>query len=160
MPNYCQGNSKNGGAIFPKCGSDSVAGSSANTSVSAGEDFSVIEDYSWDMVKDANGGASFELRLLLPAYQPIITSAFNILNDDDKIEKLVVHVTDGYSSRGTVTGTYTAEDGELVNASLSHGKDSKINGLLHLVFRFDKVTHDNKVTNTLGMVRESNNGLF
>lgn len=160
MPVYCNAIAENEGKLFPKCGSKEIAGARSNTSAQsgAGDDYVLVNDYGWNITANSLQDIGFSLYIVVPAFQPIITSAFNVMNNRDPIKELKIFVVDSISGRGQITGVYTATKGNLVNAGLTHEHSSKSGGMINLSFVFDSIHHDNKVTNTLGEVKASDLG--
>ena len=105
-------------------------------------------------------GTTFAFSITVPAYAATEASAFNVLNTKNSIEQMTLISTDNTSSYGSsrnkVSKTYTAENGHLVQASMS--EDHEDMGTIKLSFQFEKVTIDNHVTNTTGIVKSSDGG--
>ena len=162
MPIYCEIKTENHGTLFPKCGSEQIAGRNANKAI--GEDFTLVDHYDWQAVAhDARAfeNVNFSFSVNVPAHAPSAVSALNVLNSKDAIEKLTLIITDVSStsfgnSRGDVSKVYTAEKGRLISARLNESKNEL--GVLHLKFEFENITLDNELTNTTGEIKSSNGG--
>jgi|TARA_R110002167_G_C12693194_1_gene652627 hypothetical protein len=164
MPIYVTCKTKSGGEFFLKCGSKEVAGRNANTLIDNCENASLVLDYGWDIqisqtsgTSTRGGSISFSMFLVVPAYQPTISSAYNAFSLNDDIVELVITVVDKNLgvSKPSIVGTYTAHNGTLISAGMVHSHDSKDSGKLNLNYQFEKIIHDNKITNTTGIVKET-----
>jgi len=161
MPIYVEMQTESNNEFFPKCGTREVAKSISNTSASAGENVIVADNYSFSAVSENNGlnNVSFHFSVTVSAYAPAIASAFNVLNGRDKVKNFVLKVvgTNGVGSgRNAVLKTYTGEDGVLTSVNLY--EDNKENGSLTLHLVFEKMTFDNSVTHTSGIIKTVDGG--
>ncbi len=164
MPIYAACKTKSNGQFFLKCGGKEIAGRNSNITIENGENSTLVLDYGWNIqtsqssgTSSRGGSISFALFLTVPAYQPTISSAFNVFNLNDEVEELMITIIDRASVGGlsSVIGTYTAKNGTLLAANMEQSHDSKDGGKLHLDYEFETIVHDNKVTNTTGIVKET-----
>ena len=158
MPIYCEMKAESTGEIFSKCGTSKVAGRNANTNI--GDDFTLVKNYGYSTISDGaeqsshNSEVTTQFNLTLPAYSPARAAILNVVNGNDKIEKLELIETDGRS----VTGIITAEHGYIVSHSVRRSHDDNDHGVLLVSILFEKVSYDDKVTNTSGVIKTSSGG--
>lgn len=160
MPIYCEIETESKGAFFKNCGTKEVAGRNFNTSKSAGDDYCLLHGFRWDISLNNNSHTErfdFIFTLDAPAFSPAIASACNVMNEQNQIKKMTIKVTDGVSAiRNTVTEQYIGENGTLEAVHLE--KDSKTEGSLTLMLRFEKLTVDDLVANTSGVIKTNDLG--
>lgn len=164
MPIYCEMQTEKNKEFFPKCGTREVAKGVANTTLSAGDNAIVVEHYSFSGISQDDGlnNALFSFSVSVPAYAPVIASVFNVLNGRDKVTNFVLKVVGTGSSiglagnRNTVVKTYTGESGILTSVSLD--EDNKTDGLVTLHLEFEKMTFDNGLTHTSGIIKTTDGG--
>ena len=158
MPIYCKMKAESTGEVFSKCGSNQVAGRNANTDI--GDDFTLVKNYGYSTMSDGaemsshNAEVSTEFNLTLPAYSPSRAAILNVVNGNDKIQEFEIIETDGRIK----TGVLSAENGNIVSHSVSRSHDDNDHGVLHVSILFEKVTYDDKVTNTSGVIKTSSGG--
>jgi len=161
MPIYVEMQTESNNEFFPKCGTKEVAKGVSNTSLTAGDNAIIAENYSFSAVSEDNGlnNVSFHFSVTVPAYAPAIASAFNVLNGRDKVKNFslkVVGVNGVGLGRNSLIKTYTGEDGVLTSVNLD--EDNKENGSLTLHLVFEKMTFDNSVTHTSGIIKTVDGG--
>ena len=163
MPNYCEIETESFGQLFAKCGTKEIAGRISNSSSSAGDDYIIVSHYSFDGFASQYSGsletAGFTLSITVPLMPPAVASVFNVLNSKNKIKKMTLKIVDGVGTmRNTVVGQYTAEDGQILSASILDSSQRDSSQSLNIVMDFDKVTFDNMLTHTTGTIKTSNSG--
>lgn len=160
MPIYCEAKSASYGELFPECATPTIAGRNANTK--AKNDTTLVLDYGWNIAStDSNhhSGILFTMHLVVPAYQPTISAVFNVLNHKDEIKSLQLSVLGCHAQRDQLVGLYTATNGQVISANLIHSQDSSDSGgKLSILMAFNKIIHDNKITNTSGIISSTNLG--
>ncbi len=160
MPQYVQAITVNNQQLFPKCGTREVAGTVSNIGNTAGGDFSYVYESIFSVVQPHNhsgnssNSAAFQhqITIVVPDYEPIQSAALNLLNEHNTVQKLVLNATrrDGTGAQDKLTGQYTAENGLLVNY---HRANSEGRGSIVLTFVFEKITHEDKVGLSSGLLK-------
>ena len=158
---YAQIETENHGEFFLKCGTDTVAGRSAAPKA-FGEDSTLVLHFGWAGTSAINSETGVIVHLKVPAYPPAVASAMTVLNTRDGIKKMVVRCVDTVASntgnnRGKISAVYTGENGTLVSASEANLTE-KSSSELDLVIEFTKLTIENQITNTTGMIKTTNAG--
>jgi hypothetical protein len=161
MAKYVQMETTNHGEFFAQCSTEKVAGRMA-TSKSLGDDQSLVLNFGWSGTSGINSNTGVVVHLRVPAYPPAVASAMTVLNYRDSIKKMVLTSVDVASSgtgnnRGKIAAIYTAETGTLISASETT-QNEKSDSELDLVIEFTKITIDNKLTNTSGVINTTNAG--
>ena len=162
MPKFVKIETENNGEFFQKCATEIVAGRNAS-SKTFGDDYIRVLHFEWHAMSNYNSDTSITAHLTVTAHPPAVVSALNVLNNRDKIKKMILNNVDSVSSptgnnRGVITGIFTAEDGTLISANESNG-DEKGVSKLSLVIEFTSFSFDNRVTNTLGTIKTVNAGV-
>lgn len=156
---YTQAKLDSIGELFLHCGTTQIAGPNSNTQDGAGENYSLVVDYSWQAVPSyANDikNVSSNLVIVVPIYPPIVSSVFNAVNQKVTVEQLtLIELARDPSASGKnkVLVTYTATNGKIIDASLDRQSNT-----ITLVFDFEKISYDDQVTNTSGSIITTNGG--
>ena len=163
MPKFAQIETANHGEFFAKCATEDVAGRNSFDKT-FGEDYIRIIHFSWHAVSSIDSNTSIIVSLTVPAHAPAVVSAFQVLNSRDNITKMILKNVDRVSSnvgnnRGVISSVFTGEDGTLISANESSGTDDKDTSKLDLVIEFTKLTFENNVTHTTGIIKTTNAGL-
>lgn len=156
---YTQAKLETLGELFLRCGTHQVAGKKSNVQEGAGENYSLVVDYSWQVVpghtRDIDNLSS-NLVIVVPIYPSIVSGVFNAINQKVTVEELNLVELDrdpSASGKNKVIMTYKATDGKIVDASLDRQSNT-----ITLVFQFEKISFDDNLTNTSGNVITTNGG--
>ena len=153
MSIYVQAVTPSGNPLFPQCGSRDIAGDASNLSESGGADFSIAHSFTLDIAQPHDQAthsrnsahAQHCLSFVIPAYEPAQAAILNVINQNETIQKLVMHNAQRKgSSQSHINATLTAKNGSLIDYSYT------AQGTIVLGFVFESISHDNKQTHTTG----------
>ena len=161
MPTYVQATTESGSELFPNCGGKEIAGNVSNLGEGAGANYSLV--YSTNMSlytpfstqAHSNNRTAYQslITVVVPNYEPIQSMILNLVAQNDVISKLVIsNVTRKPGNNGSTrqVSQYTAENGTLVSSDTDMSANGA--GTINLSFVFEKVSHENKLSNTSGSI--------
>ena len=159
MPAYVSIETKNLKEIFKNCGTPAVAGRNSNMQNELGADFSLVLSHSFDIVSQNSSSTnhfSWKFMLSVPAYAPSKSALINLMNQKEPIEKMTLIIADRNASGGknTIKEKYIAENGSVEFVSMSDnniGSDGY--GKISIIIDFEKMMHENLVSNTSGHIQ-------
>ncbi len=167
MPVYSQAKSENQGELFNTCSTETVAERNSSANTFNNDHYSLVKSYSFYLAAQGSNHTenfTFALDMTVPAYPPAVAAAMNIANNKDKIETLVIKEIKraGTTAKGKLVSEITATNGALTYVSVIRpnldGSEKPIKdtyGSLKLTFKFEKMTFDDKVSNSLGLIKTS-----
>lgn len=165
MPYYVQITSEKNKEITVGCGEDKIAGRLANVSKNAGPNFSYVYAFELNIAQPHNehgagnissAPALHTVSLTLPDYEPIAAMVLPVMQQQDKITKLIFNQTSNQQN-GQLLGQYEMSNGMIID--YKHIIDDqrlpdaqKQRGHINLVLKFEQITYSDHITNKQGVI--------
>ena len=161
MPTYVQATTESGSELFPNCGGKEIAGNVSNLGEAAGANYSLAYSANISLATPFSTQAhsknrtnpQYVIDIVVPNYEPIQSMLLNMMAENDVVSKLVISNTmrkPGNTVSIRQVSEYTAENGTLV--SYDGDMSANATGSITMEFVFEKLHHENKLTNTSGSI--------
>lgn len=156
MPTFVSATADVSKSLFAMCNNKKVT-----TKINANypEDSCSVTTYNWSVSKDPNGlhsNVRFYLHITVPAYSALISTALNVLDRNENMLQLNIFTSDGMTNNTKLDAEYEFKTGHLM--SMSFSEDEKNKGHLNLVFAFEEMHHNDKISNIQGALSTANGG--
>ena len=161
MPSYVKAKIESIGEMFAHCNTKKVMNTIKNSASFMSDDCCILKAVHWELTPLATNDPDklySTISITVPAYEPIVSSAFNAVHQKLAIESFSVFnlIRTPTGNEGVkIESTYDAKNGRILNIMFnasSSGSGDTLHSTITIDMEFDEMIFDDKKVNTAGYV--------